>query len=52
MCRKIWKSFLRVLATKLLNVPSVGEDFALLVHQLVRVGLEYLDDDVGPLPRR
>jgi hypothetical protein len=50
MCKKTWKSFLRVKATYLLDVPSVGADFALLVHQLVRARLEHFNNDVGPLP--
>ena len=33
-------------------MPSVGEDFALLVGQLVGAGLQYLGDDVRPFPRR
>ena len=31
-------------------VPSIGEDFALLVGQLVGSGLQYLGDDVRPFP--
>jgi hypothetical protein len=30
--QKTWKSFLRVKATLLLDIPSTGEDFALLVR--------------------
>jgi hypothetical protein len=45
-----WKSFLRVEATKLLDVPSVGEFLVVLVRQLVGAGLEHFDDDIGPLP--
>ena len=33
-------------------VPSVGEDIALLVGQLVGFGLQYLGDDVRPFPWR
>jgi hypothetical protein len=33
-----------------LDVPSIGEDFALLVRKLVCAGLEHLDDDVRPFP--
>jgi hypothetical protein len=49
MCKKTWKLFLRVEVTLLLDVPGIGEDFSLLVHQLLHVGLEHFDDDVGPL---
>jgi hypothetical protein len=35
---------------ELLDVPSIGEFFTFLVRQLVRAGLEHLDDDVGPFP--
>jgi hypothetical protein len=52
MHKKTWNSFLRVEATWLLDVPSVGVDYALLVCQLVRVRLEHLNDDVGPFPWR
>jgi hypothetical protein len=50
--RKTWKSFLRVEATLLLDIPSVGELLAILIRQLVGVGLEHFDDDVGSLPWR
>jgi hypothetical protein len=49
--KRTWKSFLRVEATYLLDVPSVGEFFAVLVDQLVSAGLEHLDHDVRSLPR-
>jgi hypothetical protein len=39
-------------ATLLLNVPSIGEDFAVLVRLLVRAGLEHLSDDVRAFPWR
>jgi hypothetical protein len=32
------------------DVPSVGEFLAVLVHQLVGVGIEHFDHDVGSLP--
>jgi hypothetical protein len=33
-----------------LDVPSVDEDFTLLVYKLVCASLEHLDDDVRPFP--
>jgi hypothetical protein len=35
----------------LLDVPSVGEFFTILVGQLVGAGFEYFDHDEGSLPR-
>jgi hypothetical protein len=47
--KETWKSFLRVKATYLLDIPSVGELLTVLVRQLAGVGLAHFDDDVGPL---
>jgi hypothetical protein len=33
-------------------VPSVGEDFTLLVRELVHAGIEHFNDDVGLFPWR
>ena len=41
---------LRIEATELLYVPSIGEDFAIFVRQLVRAGLEHLGYDVWAFP--
>jgi hypothetical protein len=49
--QKTWKSFLRLEATWLLDIPSVGEFLTFLVRQLVCARLEHLDDNVGPLLR-
>ena len=35
----------------LLYVPSIGEDFAVFIRQLVRAGLEHLGDDGWAFPR-
>ena len=43
---------LRVETTYLFYVPSVGEDFALLVGQLVGPGSQHSGDNVRPFPWR
>ena len=43
---------LGIKATQLFYVPSYGEDFALLVGQLVGPRLQYLGDDVRSFPWR
>jgi hypothetical protein len=41
---------LRVKMTELLNVLSIGEDFAISGHNFVCSWPEHLGDDVWPLP--